>query len=66
MSDKNSWIDLGFDGEMRVIDVETTGLYPYATKRDPQDHNIISVAVMPITFAGGPRRRNRSGARVDN
>lgn len=53
MSDKNSWIDLGFEGEMRVIDVETTGLYPYATKRDPQDHNIISVAVMPITFERG-------------
>ncbi|MYF12348.1 MAG: 3'-5' exonuclease [Gammaproteobacteria bacterium] len=43
-------IDLGFEGEMRVVDVETTGLYPTPTKKDPTEHNIISVCVMPITF----------------
>ena len=44
--------DLGFSREMRVVDVETTGLYPYATKRDPSEHRIISVCVMPIHFIG--------------
>ena len=47
------FVDLGFSGEMRVVDVETTGLYPRPTKRDPSEHNIISVCVMPIHFSGG-------------
>lgn len=46
-------VDLGFSGEMRVVDVETTGLYPYATKKDPSEHHIISVCVMPIYFRDG-------------
>ena len=46
-------VDLGFSGEMRVVDVETTGLYPYATNRDPSEHHIISVCVMPIYFRDG-------------
>ena len=43
-------IRLEFEGEMRVVDVETTGLNPGPIQKDRAIHNIISVCVMSITF----------------